>query len=274
MKTMKQLLNLWTALCAAALMSVSCEQELPVYSDETNRLNFYYNVNPYEKFDSTLTQASYSFVYGADTRTRDTLWYEVETMGKLRDYDRPITITQVDTTGVMAVPGTHYVPFDAPELAQYYVVKANTVRARIPVVILRDKSLKDEVVTLKFRITPNQWFESGYDRFQTRTLTLTDQLSKPSNWDFDYPGPFDTYTISLKDYFGEYGQVKHKFLISHTGGKWDEDYIKALMTGDSNYLEYLYGKMREELATENAQRAQQGLAPLAEADGTPVTFDE
>lgn len=274
---MKKLKSIYKLIMgAAALLPVlaSCEQDLPVYSDETNRLNFYYSINSYETFKPALSESSYSFVYGADTRTRDTLWFDIETMGKLRNFDRPVRITQVDTTGVMAIPGTHYVPFDSPELAPYYVVKANQARARIPIIILRDPSLKNEVVTLKFRITPNDYFQNGYAQYQTRLLTFSDMLSKPSKWDYGFPGPYGTWTISVTDYFGVYGQVKHKFLIEHTGEAWDDTFIERLMTGDSNYLYYLSAKMKEELNTENEQREEQGLDPLAEADGTPVSFDE
>lgn len=262
------------AAAAALLTFSSCEKDLEVYSDPTCRLNFYYsNISSTANMQESLSKATYSFVYSGETVTRDTLWYEVESMGFLSDKDRPISLEQVDTAATMAVPGKHYVAFDDPSLASLYVMPAGKARTRIPVVLLRDASLKDESVVLKFRIKPNEYFQSGYDVFQTRTLTFSDRMSEPANWTKQYPYPgFSGYYITVADYFGTYGQQKHLFLIEHTGKQWDDDYIEQLMTGDLSYVTYLCQKMQQELDELNAERAAQGLDALAEEDGTPVVI--
>ena len=71
-------------------------------------------------------------------------------------------------------------------------------------------------------------------------------------------------------YYGEYGPVKHQFLIDQTGEPWDDEYIVALHDGDSAYLEYLMAKMQNQLDALNAERVAQGLDVLKEADGTEV----
>lgn len=262
---------------AIGLLSLSsCEKDLEVFSDPTCRLNFYYpTVENTSEMDESLSKSSFSFVYGADNITRDTVWYEVETMGKLSDSDRPVSLEQVDTAANMAVAGRHYVAFDDPSLASLYVIPAGKARARIPVVILRDASLKDTSVVLKFRIKANDYFQPGYPAFQTRTLTFTDRMSEPANWTkkYDYPG-IPGYYVSMENVFGKYGQQKHLFLIEHTGKPWDDDYIESLMTGDFSYLQYLMLKMQSELDELNGERAAQGEGPLTEADGTKVVIYE
>lgn len=263
---------LYIATAALLLPSLaSCEQDLPTWSDETCRLNFYYDVDDRSDYKETMSQASYSFVYGSDELMTDTMWFTVETMGKVSPYDRPVTLTQVATDGTDAVAGKHYMAFDDPDLAGLYVIKGGTAQAKLPVVMLRDESLKTDEVTLKFQITENGYFTNGYPEYQTRTLTFSDHMTKPSNWDKEYPYVGD-YTYPFSGYFGEYGQVKHQFMIDHTGKKWDNDYIEEIMTGDSQYLQYILSKLVKELAELNEERAAQGLDPLAEADGTEVSF--
>lgn len=253
-------------LCGLA----ACEQDLPVYSDDTCRLNFYYDIANRAAFKPQLAKSSYSFIYESPDRMRDTLWYKVETMGKTSAVDRCIKLVQLDTTAVKAVPGKHYVAFDSPDVADYYVIKAGEAQAKIPVIILRDPSLKDETVTLKFGFAPNESFVNGYPEYQTRSLDITDHISKPSKWDEEYP--FSTTMLSIGIIYGEWGPVKHQFLIDTTGEKWDDDFIDKLFYGDEAYFFYIYEKLVAELDKLNEKRAAEGLGPLSEADGTPVVL--
>ena len=148
------------------LSLASCEKDLPVYSDSTSRLNFYYDISSTKNFRPELARSSYSFVYGPETAVDDTLWFEVETMGFLADNDRPISLEQVQVDGANnAVADKHYQSFSTPSLQKYYVVPAGKARTKIPVVLLRDASLKTENVVLKFAIKPNEYFANGYDPY-------------------------------------------------------------------------------------------------------------
>lgn len=260
-------------MAAAALLTfTSCEKDLEVFDDPTCRLNFWYsNVETTNEMEASYAKSTYSFAYGSEDVTRDTLWYEVETMGKLSDVDRPIALEQVDTTAEMAVPGKHYVAFDDPSLASLYVMPAGKSRTQIPVVVLRDESLKDESVVLKFRFKANDYFQPGYPVLQTRVLTISDTMTEPSNWTKPYEDDYG-WDVTLEDYIGAYGPVKHQFLIEHTGKPWDDDYIESLMTGDQSYLSYLIQKLQSELDELNEERAEEGLDPLSEADGTEVVI--
>ncbi len=252
----------------------SCEKDLEVYSDPTCRLNFYYDISDLSKFKPEMALGSYSFVYGDAEVRQDTVWYEIETMGFTSGQDRPICIEQIQEEGAAnAVPGKHYVAFDDPSLAAWYCIPAGKARTKIPVVMLRDASLTQETVALRFRIKPNEFFTIGYEPYAERVLYFTDMLAEPAKWTYAYPS-WGSHTISLADYFGTYGVVKHRFLIEETGEKWDDEYIDKLMTGDSEYLVYMTQKMSKRLAEVNAERAAQGKEPLAEADGTPVEIED
>ena len=91
------------------LSLASCEKDLPVYSDSTSRLNFYYDISSTKNFRPELARSSYSFVYGPETAVDDTLWFEVETMGFIADNDRPISLEQVQVDSyILPLPSTEY----------------------------------------------------------------------------------------------------------------------------------------------------------------------
>ncbi|MBR1462234.1 MAG: DUF4843 domain-containing protein [Prevotella sp.] len=271
MKTFRYIL-----LCAplALFFMSSCEKDLELYDTETCWLNFYYNIEDRSDYDENFSKDSYSFVFGSEDRQRDTLWYEVIAMGFVHDQDRAITIKQIESEGNQAVPGKHYVAFDDPSLSSLYVMPAGKSRTKIPVVILRDPSLKKDPATLRFAIAANENFIPGYPEYNSRYLSFTDMLSKPSKWDFDYPYPgYAGYYVHLSDWFGVYGVVKHQFLIEQTGKKWDDEFIETLMGGSSfDYIDYMMAKMEKRLAEVNAEREAQGLDVLKEEDGTVVKF--
>ncbi len=246
----------------------ACEKSLEVY-DAGNGLTFYYEVPAYASPIDTIT-ISYSFVYAGSSVTRDTIWVPVETIGKLSDVDRTISIEQIETSGVNAVAGTHYIAFDDASLAAYYVVEAGQTMASIPVVLLRDASLKTEDVTLLIQIQKNDDFTLTKPDRNTLKITFSDQLVKPNNWAY--------YATR---YFGDYGPVKHQWLIDITGNKWDYDYLYDIgftdtgysPNSDSGYLTYLAEYLSRKLAEYNTERTSQGLDVLMEEDGTIVSFD-
>lgn len=252
-----------------AMLGSACNEDYPGYATSDCNLNFVF----YGNYDEVLTSeevteairtSTFSFVYSGDEATRDTVWYEVTTMGNLSDKDRPITLQQIQVEGAEnAVAGTHYVAFDSPEVASLYAIPADTNAARIPVIYLRnDPTLKSKTVTLKFGFAENEYFKPGFDSLATRTVHITDQLARPSNWS-DVEGDF-----------GSYGQQKHLLMIEWTGNTWDEEYIDELTAGDVAYRHYLAQWFQQRLAEENEERlADPTIGDVyREADGTEVTF--
>ena len=243
---MKKIFNIF--VLGLLLVTTSCEKSLEVFSDTTCRLNFYYReAEITSNFQPNMAQGSFSFIYSGNIQ-QDTVWVEVESMGLLADYE-----------------------YIFPSLVKYYVMPAGKARTKLPIVVLRDASLKHESVVLKYHIKPNDFFTKGYDVFQTRSLSITDRLAQPAYWTKGYPMYGGYY--SLYNFIGYYGVVKHQFMIDITGKPWDDAFIEEFITGDTNYLNYILNKLVSELDKYNAKRQEQGLDVLREEDGTEVNFD-
>jgi hypothetical protein len=246
----------------------SCEKDLEKYDEEQCWLNFnfydYYNdpITSSSRLDDDDLEANYSFITAGSEVEEDTCWFEVGTMGKLSDVDRPVKIQQVLTGENDAQPGVHYLDFNSAAYQSICYIPANQNVARIPIVMLRDASLKKEKVTLRFTIAENDYFKPGVKGFTERVLYFTDMLSKPDNWS----------TLYMDYYFGLYGPVKHQLMIEWSGEAWDEEYLKELSNGDYGYVTYLSTWFSELLEEANAKRLAQGLEVYQEEDGTPVTF--
>ena len=167
----------------------------------------------------------------------------------------------------------HYIAFDDPVLAEFYVVPAHSATAHIPVILKRDPSLAEGNVVLRITFRENANFKTGYPEFSTYTLTVSDRLSKPNAWDL----------ASLDYYFGEYGEKKHELMMKWTEESWDDEYINSLFADiygfgtlspkDPNYIKWLAGWFAEQLEQENVERLQNKLDVWKESDtGKPVDF--
>jgi len=244
------------SLLAATLFITSCEKDLPVYDDDTCRINFKYDS---QKMNSDFLE-TYSFVYHGDVQ-QDTVWVTVNTMGFLSDEDRYFELQQVETKDTLnAVPGKHYVSFD--DMKQYYYIPAGANTATVPVVLLRDASLESDSYLLKFELKENDNFKKGYDRYSYRKILFSDQIAEPTGWK----------TYALFYYISPYTTALHRFIIDVTGDTWDDNYITSACS-DSGFMYYIGGWLKNKLAEVNAERAAQGLDPLMNDDGKPITIE-
>lgn len=238
---------------AVLFVAAGCEKEPAVYNAADNRLNFYL------KYGDVIT-TSYSFVYHGDV-VEDTVWLKLLTLGFVEDEDRPFELEQVMTGENDAVAGTHYLPFDDERLKPFYVIPAGAVEVEAPVVVLRDKSLKEKEVTLKVAVKENACFKRGYEANRFRIIELSDVLAKPQKWDKYYLD----YSISI------YTQGIHRFMIDETGETWDDEYIESACF-DSAFCDYIATWLHNRLDEVNAQRIAAGQDVLREANGDPVEF--
>ncbi len=250
---MKKAIIFWGLLFGMTMLW-SCEEDLPLYNSQQARLNFAYN---YNHNDSVM---SYSFVYHGPVE-QDTVWLTLNTMGFLSDHDRSFELKQVPVDGQNAVPGKHYVSFDdATYKDRYLKVPANAVTVDVPIILLRDPSLKTDEVMLKIMVKDNENFVEGYANENFKIVKFTDKLSKPDAWG-----------AAMNWYFGDYGVVKHQFMIDVTGEKWDDDYINSFIN-DYGYVTYLKSKLRTALNEENARRRAAGLGDLCEENGMLINW--
>ena len=257
------ILSLCVAFCC-----VACEESLPSYGTDWRGVQFVLN-------ESSLNPNvySYSFVGKDDNLMMDTVWLTVRPQGLLPEKRSRIKLEQYEgqelvyiygddglvTDSVLrviprqAVAGVHYVPFDDERIAEYLVLEPGDLEARIPVVVLRDESLRDTTYSLFFRIANSEDLMAGDEAHSNITLRIADCISRPSAWD---------------DWFfaGSWSRVRHEFMIRVTGEDWDNTLIESLTREDRNYYLYVFNR---ELSLENAERAEQGLPPLKEDPNDP-----
>ena len=223
------------SLCVA-LGCVACEETLPAYNTSWCGVQF-------ELDETSLNPEvySYSFVGKDEILMKDTVWLTVRPQGVL-----PEKSSRIKVIPRQAEAGVHYVPFDDERLAGLLTLDAGELEARIPVIVLRDQSLRDTTYTLFFRIVDSEDLKAGDEKRCNIELRIADCLSRPSAWD---------------DWFfaGIWSRVRHEFMIKVTGVDWDNEFIGSLDQNTRNYYLYVFNR---ELRKENAERAEQGLPPL------------
>lgn len=187
--------------------------------------------------DSTI----YTFATRPNTLMQDTVLVNCNIMGRASTSDRPITIIARDSSSAKA--NYHYKLLPA-------VVKANTFSAIVPIVLYRRPGLKDSTLHVIFDIKDNEFLKAGYPNRLRYKISITDKLGKPTNW--------ETY---WKNYFGDYSEVKFRFLITATGRQaWNG----SALPGD---LAYLNGQARYALLIYN-----QSNPPLTDEFGNLIFF--
>lgn len=210
-------------------------------------------------FDFADTLKLQTFYYYGENIKEDTVFFDIYAIGGTRNTDRSFTLSQEQISGATnAEPGKHYVAFTDPRVAGAYVIKAGTVHARVPVILLRDASLKTTTPVLKFVVQEDKNFQLGELTKTWRKVEFTDRLSQPSLWD----ATMSTY------YFGKYSNAKHNFMIQSTGDKWDNDFFQALRS-DLSFLAYCKTVLTTALIDYN--KAHPG-NPLTDEFGEPVVF--
>lgn len=239
---------------------------------------------------SDTTSLSSTFVYDPATVIKDTIYVEVSTIGGITNYDRPVKLVQVpefDYTYVRdpitnqitdtiaterpfkAVPGMHYTDLADKSLESLMVVKADSARALIPVVLLRDASLKTNSYRLRLQLVANKEFGLGEKNSREKTIVFSDRLERFYSW------RVDVSNAPAFNNFGKYSTGKHQFMIDVLKVNIDEAWYQAALSAQAltNYVNLL----KRALTTFNNDPANiaSGKAPLRETDSptsAAVTF--
>ena len=208
---------------------------------------------------ATLSQ---TFVYEPLTVSRDTIYVLVNTIGKIENLDRAVELVQIPDGPVekTAKPGTHFLALDDPSLKSLMVVKANEVSAMIPIVLLRDTSLKTNSYRLRITLSGNSEFGLGETNLRTRAIQFSDRLERFFSW------RFDTSVAPAFSTFGKYSTRKHQFMIDVLGQKIDEVWYQAAVSAGAAY--HYKNVVKEALNTFNANPSNiaSGAAPMRETN--------
>jgi len=243
--------------------TISCETDDYLKYGDDARIQFgpapRYIYNSSSQLRDTLK--SYTFVYENVSVLQDTVFFDIYTMGRVSNVDRPFSIKQIQIEGANnCVPGVHYKSFDDPTVKNYYVIKADSTHQSVPIILLREPSLKEMTYSLKIEIEANEHFSLGESNKLWRRVDVADRLIRPNSWNS---------TIE-NSYLGKYSYVKHSWMVAQTGLKWDEEFISALSV---NYAELAYwkAKFKELIKKYNNNPANPDI-PLKDENGTLVTF--
>lgn len=246
---MKKIKNITSGILFMLLfISVSCSEYIALEYENDPAL--YFVNDEYGQRDS-LSQ-SFFLIPGNGP---DTVYVEIQTMGRISDSDRPFKLQQTNADEEnAAVAGVHYVAFDDPQVAKYFVIPANQVKVRLPIILLRDESLNLKEVRLKLGFETNEYFHPGIDAWTSFLIKSTAQANKPTIWDTRW-----------KYYFGaSWGTVKMKFIIDATGyTEWD------IFPTDFGYVTFMKTKVLSKFQEYKDANPDN---PLKEADGTLVSF--
>lgn len=249
-------------LLSITILAGSCKKTSPVAYSGKTYVEFYSTVETY-----AMTNAYSEFYYLDPSKTTDTVYIRMKTIGaiptkqsfiRFKAYNDPSPTPAFPN----AVEGTHYVSFNDPSLQALWKVDAGKYEASVPFVLKRDPSLKNSVYQLRFSIINSDDFLAGSPRHIDATIFISDRLSQPSNW---------TNTFF---FLGNYGTVKHQFMVAQSGKKWDAAFITSVLS-DSNMQAYYLYKFTQDLKTLNAARLAAGLTELRENPAlasTAVTF--
>ncbi|WP_166664790.1 DUF4843 domain-containing protein [Pedobacter metabolipauper] len=228
---MKLIIKKGLLMLAAGLLFASCTKDKDLLFNEPTAI---YVVALPDSVD-------FSFATTPTSVISDTLFMTYRIIGNAAPQDRTINLVARD--GATAKAGYHYKLGPA-------VVKAGEFAAEVPVYVYRKAGLKDSTVQVIFDIKENADFKTGFPTRLRYKLTLTDILQKPSNWE-----------TTWKTYFGEYSEVKFRFLLSVTGRTvW----TGAVYPGDSRFLA---GRARNALLEYN-----QTYGALIDENGVEVSF--
>ncbi|RXK80834.1 DUF4843 domain-containing protein [Filimonas effusa] len=205
------------------------------------------------------TAKTYSFAYYAASVVSDTVYFDIYILGAVASVDRPFLLKQVMVPGSKnALPEIQYRSFDA-SLKTDYIIKAGQTHARVPIIVYRHPSLNNDDVVLQFTVIANNWFLPGETAYTWRRLELSNQLRQPASW--------DNYAVQLL--WGKYSQVKHRFMISQTGERWDQDFMSQFTWQNQSGATLLRNQLKTLLTAYNASHPD---FPLTDEDGELVVF--
>ncbi|UKJ08555.1 DUF4843 domain-containing protein [Solitalea lacus] len=229
---------------ALALLGLaSCKEDDYYLFNDVARLQFGPDITRIYQpsFNLADTLKPYTFYYENPDVKQDTVFFDIYAIGGTSSKDRSFTLEQVQESGVNnAVAGTHYLAFANPAVSKNYVIKAGQIHSLVPVIILRDPSLKSANVTLKFNVVVNENFQLGEAKNLWRKIDLTDRLSQPAAWN----------ASATQFYYGKYSTVKHQFMIQSTNQKWDQEFM-ATLPNDYALLQYYTGTLKNALVNYN-----------------------
>lgn len=171
---------------------VACANDEYVWGDENYARIVALAIWTHETDSMTFTFSTYP----ADV-TEFVLETEIVVQGKVVDYDRTVHL-QVSKEKTTATEGTYSFPAEL-------ILEAGMHRVKFGILLHRTGEMLHKDVRLCVGIAPTGDLKAGVNNFSSLTIVWNDKITKPSNWD------------DLTEFFGEYSEVKYRFIITTLG---------------------------------------------------------
>ncbi|GAA4298700.1 DUF4843 domain-containing protein [Aestuariibaculum suncheonense] len=184
---MKKYIKSVMLFCTVALAVVSCaKEELPLFNgNDVVYFEWAKEGTPGNRFQ-TIDSIGVSFAFDLPTITEKVINIPVKLQGYPVSKDRQVNFNILESS--TGVEGKHFT------IPQSVFVPADSVRAILPVTLLRTTDLKDVSVSLKVQLQSNDFFDvnllstkeaSNADRllsYNEFEITLSDMLVEPALW--------------------------------------------------------------------------------------------
>lgn len=233
MKTKK----LWMLLSGfGALWIAGCKENagMYMYEDDAPAVYFYAGTSTYSA-DSLV----HNFVLTPVEQDMDTVYVPLRILGFAADRDRAVNISVADSS--TAISGVHYDLGPA-------VIPAGKYSDSIPVYVYRTAEMQEQRLRLYLRIEPSEDLTTGYDRYLSYKVVVTDQVLPPT-WSYTYSSTF-----------GNYSNVKFRFMVS----------VLQVTSFTGLYPSEIAGMASRVKAALAVYEAENG--PLYDENGVRVTF--
>lgn len=231
-----------TGLLFALLLLGACTKEQHLTYQDAPAVYFFT-----DSLNYTADSTTYSFAVHDSQLQQDTVKIPLKIMGEAADHDRQVNVEAIpDST--TAVQGQQYKILPA-------VIKAGEYKDSLKILVMKTASLDSTEVRLSLRIVASADFQPGVIEKSTYLVKINNILTKPDNWDG-----------LLALFFGNYSQVKFRFIIDVTG---ISVFNFKTPTGSIDFQYYMYLKqvMRDALTNYELLNG-----PLIDENGNPVTF--
>ena len=236
------------------LLASSCQEDsIPTYSGGAR-------IQWLTKFLDDSLRVDFSFTQLTDGATQAVVELPFKVIGPTSDHDRAFSLRQVDDEGDnAAVEG---VDFTLPE--QLYVEKGK-LDGIVPVTLMRTPALDQETRRLALEFVTDGEFGPGARLQQRAIIEFSNQLAKPSSWE---------YYIEWQDW-GMYSKGKHMFINQVLGYPIPDDFFYVTdSTLQRVYLDML--KKALDLFNNDPDNIASGKAPvLSDPDdptSAPISF--
>lgn len=255
----------------------ACEKEkIDVYTSDESKV--YFQVQNFSGNNGAVgyaTTTSFSFVDYSSEWKSVTFKGNIQILGRIKDYDRPVKVV-VDEENTTMVEGRDFVAnLDTVK------IKARENNVGVAIQFLRSTALRDSVLTLVLKLEANEHFRvlEAYKESNVWNNTAADTLDG-SRYTFKIgevytqPGAWTSSNPNAQAYFGDWSVDKFIFVNEYfgfTAQEWQYGGTGKLITGR---MAYYARKLQKELQdrADAGNPVMDGGAPMQLAEAYKVNY--